>query len=434
MTVLARLEELRLRTERWWGPVAFGVGYQLLNSVANFLFGLWVLRSLSVDDYGRYTIGLAAVLFIGGVSNSLFLVQMVVRTPEKPADERPAYAARMCILVCALSIGVLVLGGLGSFVGVWARLAGVEVGRLVGPTLFASAGFVLREFAIRHAFNFKSGRWSFEASVLLSVAYLAGARLIGGDTLNLGSVLMAYGASQWVSGLYGLARGSLPLTSPVLKHLTRDLREALAGGRWVFVSNLLQFLRGHAHTLIVAAVIGTVDVGRLNAARLVLTPAIVLIPVAARLLMPRLSGIRETGAGYQRTRSMGYTAMGGLVLIAAAYGASVVVAYPVVVSHVLGPQYEGIRGLIVLWAVVVCLTSLRDSLGMMTLVFKQFRRLALVDVVSVSVTLSLTYWFAVTRGVGWVLVGLIAGLVVASGLLFRVVEQTARHSGPGGSG
>jgi len=86
----------------------------------NFLFGLYLVRNLPPVEFGLYGIGFAITLFYAGIGNAMFLTQMVVHIPNKAAEDREPYAARICLimmlfcLVTAFLLVVLVYAG-GTF-------------------------------------------------------------------------------------------------------------------------------------------------------------------------------------------------------------------------------------------------------------------------------------------------------------------------------
>ena len=71
-------------------------------------------------------------------------------------------------------------------------------------------------------------------------------------------------------------------------------KELWKGGKWGSFTNIVYTIRSQAHTIIATILIGPVGVGNLNAARLFITPAVMVIPVISQLAMPRLSVLRET--------------------------------------------------------------------------------------------------------------------------------------------
>jgi len=72
---------------------------QMVSSATNFLFGLYLVRNLPPVEFGLYGIGFAITLFYAGIGNAMFLTQMVVHIPNKAAEDREPYAARICLIM-----------------------------------------------------------------------------------------------------------------------------------------------------------------------------------------------------------------------------------------------------------------------------------------------------------------------------------------------
>src|SRR5690242_17112757 len=70
---------------------------QALSSATNFALAFVLVRALSTADYGSYSIGTAVCYLCAGVGNALFLVQMVVHTPDKAPEDRFPYAVRILV-------------------------------------------------------------------------------------------------------------------------------------------------------------------------------------------------------------------------------------------------------------------------------------------------------------------------------------------------
>ncbi len=397
---------------------------QMVSSGTNFVLGVYLVRMLSPADFGLYGIGFAISLFYGGVGNALFLIQMVVHAPSKASGDRAAYAGRILVLVlCFCGITVLVCGlVLALSVIVLGSSAGLAL--LGGAVLAASIAYLLKDFFVRHSYNVGRERWALaiHSVIALAVAGLLLTQHRSMNQFNAAIALWIYAGAQACGALLGYVISGLSVRHR-LADLCDDLREAFVGGKWASITNIVYFMRTQAHTIVVASLLGTVGVAKLNAARLLVAPAVMITPALSQVAMPRLAAVRERN-DLQLIRS-GRVFTFVLLSLAMLYCGLLLTGYGLVVDTIWGDKYQQLFSITVLWCLYTCLLAFRNGLEMVGQVLKEFKRLSQANTWSAIASVVMTYWLTVSYGLPGALAGLAIGEMVLIAMLHSVASPEA---------
>jgi len=400
------------------GLVSVGVSNQAISSLTNFGYGLYLLRVLAPADFGRYSIGFATMLFLEGFSQGFFLIQMVVHSPAKVPTERRLYAARILLMLAGTSLVLLAIGT--TIAGVLSIVSSAAAGSVMGVTLMAVA-YALKEFHTRHAFN--EGRGGRAVQIHAAVAALlllgvGGASLLGVSvTLELAFGL--YAGAHACAAAMGHALAGLPMRGHSLSGIKADLAEIAVGGRWAALTKLLYSLRTQAHTIVVAIALGPIGVAQINAGRMLITPAAILIPAMSQVVLPQMAKAAARGGRTAVIGSMWRTGL-GLISIALVYSTLVLYFWPQLSAFILGNQYDGLFWIAALWCVYACLLGARNSAEFAAQAMRMFRSLTFISAFCAPVALASVWFLAGYWGLGGAVLGVITGeiaMVVAVGYL-----------------
>jgi len=357
------------------------------------------------------------MLFLGGFGQNFFLLQMVVHTPGKPVEERADYASRillMLIIACALSF---------ALIGMLVSSVQISTGGALGSNQYLlwiglmSVAYLLKEFQIRHAFNEDKGARTVVVHMTLAISLLGGILVLVWlkHPLTLGLALAFYAGAHAVAAMVGHIMSNLRLTGHSLPELRTILAEISHGGSWASATNIVYFLRGQAHTIVIATLLGPIGVAKVNAARLLVTPAVLAIPAMSQIALPLLSRMVEAGdtlALMRMRRKIG----AGLLLVAVVYSAILLVAWPTLSKIILGANYTGLFWIVALWCVYACFFALRNSFDWVAQAMRMFRPVAKINALSAAVTLPLVAMLAYSMGVSGAVMG------VAFGELFVLIN------------
>lgn len=410
---MPKLPGLKIESYRLVSAAAFN---QALSSIANFVFTFYLLQVLPAEEFGLFGIGFAVSLFIFGFAQGFFTLQYIVLAQ---AEAPGLFASRTYTTLVLASI----LAAAGSL------FAAVVVQSLAGPGLFvlgtclAGVSLALKEFLIRHAFNEQHGQRAVAINAVTGTALLFILLWIeaANIALNADFALLVYSFVTSTGILFGHFRADLKLGGHRKHDLVETLSKLAFGGKWMLLANFISTLRGNAHTIVLALILGPVAVAKVNAARLFLTPAIMLLPSLSTIALPRfaLTFHRDglAALNFEQCRA-------GALLVCAAlfYALGLFLVWPFLETRLLDPTYHGLAPLLTAWSLFAVALALRSSIEWGA----QARRLfALIAKVSAS-----TAVFAI--GVSWVLahqfgpVGAVVAITLAEVLMVASIWVVIR--------
>lgn len=372
------------------GPAILAISSQAISSLTNFAFVLSLLKNLSPAEFGLYSVAFAFVLAGGAVFQGFFQIQMVTELPHLAEKDRLPFASALFIAQNAVGL-LLVLGGYAT-----TRLASStpEESLLAIATAVAVLGLSGKEFLIRYLFA--TGRITiWLLAINLAVAGFILTLILSGTAARDSTTAMAGYAGAHV---FALAVGLLavPLTCRNLS-LFATIRSVAANGSWAGLSALIYSLRTSAHTFIVGASLSLEEVGRMNAARTLVTPVTLIIPTLSSLMLPRLSQVHvaESLSGVQRLAWRIGIGIAGLVVI---YAGFLFLAWPLLGSQFLGGGYEDLGLYVALWVLYALSIALRNTLEWATQATKAFRSLTELNLVTSVLTVGLVVLLTTTIG------------------------------------
>lgn len=394
---------------------------QVVSSGTNFALGIYLVRMLPPAEFGLYGIGFAISLLYAGFGNALFLTQMVVHTPDKAPEDRLPYAGRMFLLVALFCAATVLLIALMLLVGgiVWETVA--RQSQFASAVMAASVAYLLKDFFVRQAYNMRRETWALtiHGAIACTMAVLLWLQYQFITSFNVEMALWIYTTAQVSGALLGYRLARLPVAIHKRHELLGDLREALHGGKWVSITNLVYFARTQAHTIVVASLLGPVGVAKLNAARLLVTPAVMLTPALSQVAMPRLAVAREQGE--RKLMKLGRLITSALLAVALLYCAALLGGYDLIVDKVLGANYQDLFVITALWCLWTCLTAVRNGAELVWQVLKRFKKLSGVNTFGALLSLVATYVLTSIYGLHGALIGLVLGEVVMIIFLFRIL-------------
>lgn len=397
-------------------PVALAAGAQVISSLANFVFLLALVARLAPATFGLYSIAFAVVLAGTAILQGFFQLQMVTTLPKLAVERRHDFASALFMaqgaLALALVIPALALALLppGGAAGLW---------QLAAASGLAILGLSGKEFLIRYLFAAERVSFWIPAMNLLAAAVLTGLAFSGLPAQGAPQAMLAYALAQ----IAGLGLG-LPVAR--LAWRPRGWRSALrstaANGAWGAFSAVTYSLRASAHTFIVGATLPLAQVGQMNAARTLLTPATLLIPTLSAVTLPRLSRtMAEAGAaGLGRLALRMGLVLAGLVL---AYAAALALAWPLLVRHLLGQEFARLGAYVALWSVFALLTGLRNVAEWVLQAMQAFKPLSFYNLIAAGVTLAAVLALTLAWGVIGAIAGLVLGEIFLTGLILRHFHQ-----------
>lgn len=271
------------------GRGAYVTADQALSSLTNFALSFVVLRAVTAQEFGAFTLGLSAYFIALGISRALCGEPQVVRYSQS-APERWRSSTQSAT---GLAVMLGIIGAALLF------LTAVQLGGPLATTLILLAlalpGLLLQD-AWRYAF-FSAGKPSRAlANDLVWALLLAGpiVWLIFAGTTTSAPYLIAWGASGTLSALFGVIQAG---TWPSLTRASAWLSSHRDLGPRFTAEFLLGLGAAQLTFLAIAAISGLAAVGTLNAARVLLGPFNVVLLGSMGFAVPEGARILRSSPG-----------------------------------------------------------------------------------------------------------------------------------------
>jgi O-antigen/teichoic acid export membrane protein len=416
----------RARIKNLGKALSISVLNQVVSSGTNFALGLYLVRALSQEDFGLYSIGFAICLFYAGFGNALFLTQMVVNAPDKPVAQRSGYIASMGVadaLFCATTfLVVLVTLPLSSELLPWLK-SYVDFGIAVAA---ASGAYHFKELFARYAYTARREIWALGINLVIALALACLVIIQHLRDIEFTAViaLWLYAGAQIAGAVAGQLFARLPFTTVNARQMYADVKEAWEGARWAVPTNIIYSIRGQAHTIVTAALAGPVGVAYLNATRLLITPAIFIMPALSQVVLPRLATARVENK--ERVLRLGLQFSVAVLGVSLLYSGILLIFLSPITHLVLGDKYTPDFYLTLAWCVFVCIHVFSINGIMIAQVLKRFRSILLLNIATVVVMMAAIYVMYKMLGVPGIIYGMTAGDLFLSVIAWRLVVNECK--------
>jgi len=389
--------------------ISISVVNQVVSSGTNFALGLYLVRTLIPTEFGLYGIGFAISLFYAGIGNALFVTQMVVNMPDKPPEQRSVYAANMGLVVATFCGSTILLAWLGSQAGsaMWPEIS--KYSRYGVGVAVASCSYLCKEFFVRHAYTARRETSALAVNVAVAAA-LAGFLLIqhyDNAVITATGALWIYAASHLFGTVVGQSLLRLPFRAVRGRLVRSDFRDAWKGGRWSLLTQIVYMTRAQAHILIGGPSVGATGVAYLNAARLFVTPCVMMSPALSQVFVPRLAELRTRDP--TRMVRTGRQVVLLQLTVVSAYLLLLLFAYEQISAIVLGNRYPQLLEMVVAWAVYASLLATRNGAEIVAVATRRFRHQMLCGTASAGVTIAAVLWLVPGMGIAGAVLGLSLG-------------------------
>ncbi|QDL53400.1 lipopolysaccharide biosynthesis protein [Rhodoferax aquaticus] len=387
---------------------AISVVDQLLLSGLNFLIGVALIRFAAKETYGLYSqlmgAGLLSTTLLGALVCTA-LTTLAMRLDEHARRQMVARVARLQWLIA----------------GVLAVVAGVAMGILdevldlhENPFLLAGAfalwiwALAAREYC-RTAL-FIEGVPEKVASVdfvFVVLTLLGGVGLYWLERVTVTEIIFVMALSNALAAALpsvGLVRRLEPNTSR--QAFVADARALWALSRWAVVGALLGWMGNNSYLYLTGGLVGVAALADMNAARLVLTPIVVIGTAWAKLAQPAM-GQLIAQSNWRGVRQFMLKSLLAMEAFAVVYILAMWLFFPWLSAHFLGEKYQGIMGLVLMWAAYFAINAARSMGTILLTSFGAFRALFWQGAVSLVVLLALS-WVLIPRYGVW---GALAAMV-----------------------
>ena len=392
--------------------ITTAVGAQGISSLTNFLFVLSLVKYLSAEAFGLYSIAFAVLLMGGGVFHGFFQIQMITRLPERNSSEKVLFACSLFVAQCIFGL-VLVLVVLIITVT-------LNTSYLLVSTAAAILGLSGKEFIIKYIFANGKGESKVVAIQICAAFVFALSVISGYSSSNASSAMASYAGANLLAMSYGVFVARFKFGG---LQIVRELREILRDGAWAGFCALVYSLRSVAHTFIVGGTLSLSEAGRMSAARALVTPVSLLIPTMSSIALPHLSRHFQLN-GIASVLNQTLFIVSGMILILLAYSVSFYLVWPMLQVVLLGEAYAGLGVVVAGWVVYVLITAIRNTLEWACQAARLFPELLFLNILS-AITAIIFVWFLTFQYgvVGAIIGACIAEMVMVCGLSFMLLKQ-----------
>jgi len=372
-------------------------------------------------EFGQYSFGFALILFISGLICAFIGVQFVVNLPDQSLDSRANYTLHHLVLIIMGGFIVICVAFISKII-IKTTFPDLSVITLIFPVAVASVLYALRDLLMRFAFSERREGLVFVSNVVVAVTITTLFFIISvtGNSIKASSALYAYAIGQAAGSIYVIMIFNLPWREANLLKIIQAFYESWTGGRWHILTTLVYSLRAQAHNFVVTPILGFAALAEVNAARILLTPAIMAIPPSTQVIMPRFAEQRAKG-----NKKLFQTSMIWIVTlssIAIIYSILLLFFSPWVVPLALGKEYSHTGPLIIIWCFAIVFSVFRNGVSVALLVIRSFRRLLYANIVATIMTIVFAITFARIFGAGGAVFALALSEFLLSIMLFVLLK------------
>lgn len=322
---------------------------QGLVSGVNFLIGIALVRLLGIDEYGEYVLLFGVLWYLNIVPAATIGLPTMSLAPQMREREQRLFfkgALTWQFLVSAGLAGVAVVGGWLLITATGADRWGAAVLPFAGTVL----AFQMHDWFRRYFFARQQGWWTFALDLVAYGGLSAAVVLLSvAERLTVPAVFWAMSAAFGMAAVLGFSCVRL---TPGLVAARFAFARGGRPGRDLFLAWQLQWLSGEGPLYLAAAVLGAPAAGAIRAAQNLFGPIGSLmqaldnfIPVQAAMWFRR-KGLAGLNAFLLKLSWIGGAALGVLLL-------GIVIFAEPLLRLMYGETAEGLKLLVLLWAVVV---------------------------------------------------------------------------------
>jgi O-antigen/teichoic acid export membrane protein len=409
---------MRARVSLFLKP-AIAVLDQALLSGVNFLVAFLLIKTVSQEQYGYYSIAFAISLFLISIQNAVVTTPLAVLLAAKKDEEKRRYPASLywgqCLaLVPALIIGLMITAALHivgtSPLKVW----------IIGALCLGAVGILVREFLRAYYFAIESPVIVFLLDSCYVLIFLA---LIGG------SIVLSHTSVPYVFLFMGIAGvlASVFFSRQRWKFHLADIRANYAEnwkiGKWSLAGIFVTHLQSYCTLYLTGTLLGSSAAGNVAASRLPLSPLSLFQTGWGKIAIPRGSRLREDGVLRRFIREQ--AVFTGIIGVSIAAYVAVLLASKDFLSRILFNRgYETALDFIVFWGAITIVNFAVTNASIGLQVMKEFSVITKINSVTAIITLISNYVLIRRYGItGGLASSLLGETLLATGLWFCLIQR-----------
>jgi O-antigen/teichoic acid export membrane protein len=259
-------------------------------SLLSFFISILLVKNVAKIEYGYYSIGFTVTLFVLSVQQAIVNTPLAVLLIEKKQKQKFSYVGSLCygqfylvIPTVCLALAVIVTLSFFKFDSTQTWIA--------ASVCFALVGTLLREFLRAYLFAEESPLQVLKMDsiyiVLLLISILISYFFF---KINVSMIFILIGSIGLIAGFYSIQGRGWQFSKQSIKE---SYRQNWKFGKWALFGGIVTYVQSHGYIYILAALLGSVAVAEVSAARLLIMPMIFFRAGWSSIVIPRGSRFRE---------------------------------------------------------------------------------------------------------------------------------------------
>jgi O-antigen/teichoic acid export membrane protein len=399
---------------------------QVIGSGANFILGLYLVRSLSSTELGLYGIGFAVCILYAGIGNALFLTPMVVQTPSKPEFDREDYAGRVLSLALTFCLLTVVFLAIYMVIIYWLSSGYNEFSGFLCSVGFACTGYLIRDFFIRYAFTARNEYWAVITNTFFALSLAAEIWVLQAMSIPLSakSAMWIFGSSMYAGAVSAYLISRVPIGKKFREFAHQESLALWQDGRWALLGVFVIWMQSQAFVYVTALFLNVEELGRANAARIMITPILFALTAFNQIALPRIAVLREKNPG--RVRSVAMLITLGMIIIGLVYTAIIAIFDNTLIPLVVGTKHSDLDFLVSIWCLVLLAQLARDGASTVLVAMRQFKFITLANSFTMPLSLVAALFLMSKWSIAGVVFGSVLGECALAVLLWRKVILITR--------
>jgi len=366
--------------------LSLSIGAQALVSGFHFLLNLWLVRELSLHDYGIFAFAFVLVMFGNAINNALISTPLTVYTPViDDAEERERQEIMLGTANVFLVLIVLLCATIYSSVNNMSWL------NVLGMALFVAVNCA-RQFSRSSGYArlrpliTASGEATYVAIGTVLVMLV----LWRADTLTVGSILLALTAAQCLAILVERLRLHGNLRLRFNPSLLSGYGHYWEQSRWGLIGALTTLFMGQAHSVIVTSSLGPATFAPLAAGFVLFGPVRVALMTWQNLVKPEIAvalSNHEVQQVKHQIHRTGVFAAVGAILVALVMA----LLWPWIHELLYAARYadQPMAKIVALWAIITLFAALYNAPSAALQALRDFKILAWASIFGAAISVVL---------------------------------------------
>lgn len=393
---------------------------QGLISLVNLIVQLILIKTVSKDEYGYYSLGLSIIMYLMSFQNAVVNTPITVSLAEKDEYEKNKYVAsvfngQFLFLLIICSIGAVISSVYLTF-NRESLLAALIMSLFIG-----SFGVLNREFLRSFFFAEEKPLKVLKLDFYYALLYLS---LIGVTSLvfklNVPLVIIFMGLAASFDSLILNKSFKYKFNFDEMK---KSFKENWLISKWALIGITVTHLQGFSYLYIIGLFIGSAAMGEVSASRLLFMPLGLVINGWGNVIRPYGAKLREEG----RLRSFYKNlVLAGLLFPIIVMALTGILYYysDIILKYFFTGNYKAIFEYLVFWAIMSSVGFIQANASYGLQVIKKFKSLALFNAFTMIITIISSIFLTQIWGIKGALSANLLGSLIFTIILWYILYNS----------